>query len=249
VVVDYWTAGNVGQVPGGMIDHYRIPKKVFYTFRSNWTGAVPDTFVRGLTPTRVDLVADLTTITADSTDLTVVVASLRDAAGRCAHVARSVTLTLTGPADCFDTLTRTTIAGKIGWVLKSRNTAGTIIAIVTSSGLTPDTVVITSVVPDNSPLPFIWPPTGIADRGVGLFSEKATAVFQNNRSIMIVFSHSFSEKATVSLLTMQGRKALCREVHGVSSTVLDTRSLACGVYYLNITAENAAVTKKIMVTR
>ena len=248
VFIDYWTPGNVGNEPMGMIDHYRIPKKVFYTFRSNWTGAAPDTFVTGLTPTRVQLDADLVTITADSTDITRIVASMRDASGRCSHVARSVTLQLSGPVDCFDTLTRTTIAGKIGWVLKSRNTPGAIIAIVTSSGLTPDTVIIISIAPDNSPLPFIWLPTGIADRDVRLFSEKSVAVFQNNRSITIMFPHSFREKAAISLLTMQGRKVLRREITGTSSTVLNTRSLGSGVYYLNITVNSAAVTKKIVVT-
>jgi beta-galactosidase len=151
-------------MPMGVLDEYRIPKKAFYMYRTSWMGTAADTFVVGITPTRVQLDADLTTITADSTDITRIVASLRDPSGRCAFAARSVTLTLTGPADCFDTLTRTTIAGKIGWVLKSRNTTGAITAIVTSSGLTPDTVIIISTAPDNSSLPFIWPPTGIAPR-------------------------------------------------------------------------------------
>ncbi|MBN2187938.1 MAG: T9SS type A sorting domain-containing protein [Chitinispirillaceae bacterium] len=247
VFIDYWTAGNVGQVPMGMVDHYRIPKKVFYTFRSNWTGAAADTFVRGLTPTRVDLVADLSILNADSTDLTVVVASLRDAQGRCAHAARSVTLQLTGPVECFDTLTRTTIAGKIGWVLKSRNTAGVIRAIVTSSGLTPDTVIINSVTPDNSPLPFIWPPTGIADRGAGMLSEKSVAVFQNRGSVTVMFPCSSREKASVAILTLQGRRVRFCEVDGRNSAVLTTQSLGGGVYYLRVTVNGAAITKKIVV--
>jgi len=53
----------------GVLDEYRIPKKSFYMYRYNWTGAPYDTFVVGSTPTHIQLDADLTTITADSTVL------------------------------------------------------------------------------------------------------------------------------------------------------------------------------------
>ena len=204
---DYWTPCNVGNHPMGFVDHYRIPKKVFYTFRSNWTGAAPDTFVIGITPTHVQLDADLTTLNADSTDITCVVASLRDDGGRCAYANRAVTLAVTGPADCFDTLTRTTIAGKIGWILKSRTTPGTITATVTSNGLTAGTVTIRSASPDTSALPFIWPAQG-AIRRAPVLSEKNISVLKKDGAIVVRFPHSFDKQPLISLASAQGRMVI-----------------------------------------
>jgi beta-galactosidase len=229
--VDYWSP--VQDYPMGVVDEYRIPKKSFYLFRYNWAGTAQDTFVVGITPNHVQLDADLTAITADSTDITRIVASLRDAQGRCAFVARPVTLTLTGPADCFDTLTRTTIAGKIGWVLKSRNTAGTITAIAGSSGLTPDTVIITSTAPDNSPLPFIWPPTGVAHRIVSAGADCRISMKQNGRFVMIRFSSPGAAGTQVSLLNVQGRTAAGPvDAAGRSAVTIDAKNLPSGCYFL-----------------
>jgi hypothetical protein len=220
--------------PMGVLDIYRIPKKAFYTFRTNWMGTAPDTFVVGITPARVQLDADLTTITADSTDITRIIASLRDAQGRCAFVARSVTLALTGPADCFDTLTRTTIAGKIGWVLKSRTTTGTIRAIVTSSGLPPDTVVINSVAQDNSALPFIWPPTSVAYGGfTAAGADHWIHVRQNGRFIAVAFAAPCAAGTQVSLLNVLGRTAAGPvDAAGRRAVTIDAKNLPAGCYCL-----------------
>ena len=133
-------------------------------------------------------------------------------------------------------------------MLKSRNTTGVITVIGTSSGLTPDTLTLYSMAPDNSPLPFIWPPSGVADKAVRILSEKSVSVFQEKGLVTIMFPHSFREKTAISLLTVHGRKALCREIEGTSSAVLNTRQLGSGVYYLKISANGASVTKKIIVT-
>jgi len=244
---DYWTPCNVGNHPMGVVDHYRIPKKVFYTFRYNWTGTAPDTFVTGITPTHVQLDADLPAINADSTDITCVVASLRDASGRLAYANRGVTLALTGPADCFDTLTRTTIAGKIGWVLKSRNIPGTITATVTSSGLTDGTITIRSVAPDNSALPFIWQAESVT-RGSTPLTDKTIKVFKKVGAIVILFPRFFEKQSLLSLSTVQGRRVVRQTVAGGSPAVLTTRSLGMGLYYLTISGNGAVVTQKIMVT-
>ena len=228
--IDYWSP--VQDYPMGVLDEYRIPKKSFYLFRYNWTATAQDTFVVGLTPTRVQLDADLTTITADSTDIVRIVASMRDASGKCAFTARSVTLAVTGPADCFDTLTRTTIAGKIGWVLKSRNTAGTITAIATSTGLTPDTVVITSTAPDTSSLAFIWPPTSVAYGAVAAGAGGRIAVRQNARTITIAFPSPCAAGTQVSLLNVQGRIATRIDASGLRTAVIDAAGLPAGCYFL-----------------
>ena len=247
--IDYWSPCNVGNHPMGVLDHYRIPKKVYYTFRTAWNGGADDYPAVGLTPSKLKVEADVTALVADSTDLSRVIVSVRDASDKCVWDARSVTLQVTGPANMFDPPTQTTIAGKIGYILKSTNTPGPITLNATASGLTADTLTITSAAPDNSALPFIWTGSGIVDNAARTYSEKSIDVFQNNRFITVIFPRLFKGKAVISLLTMQGRKALSREMSGARSNVIDTRGLGAGMYYLTIAAPHYSVTKKIVVSQ
>jgi beta-galactosidase len=228
--VDYWSP--VQDYPMGVVDEYRIPKKSYYLFRYNWVGTAQDTFVVGITPTHVHLEADLTTITADSTDITRILASMRDANDRCAFVARACTLSLVGQSDCFDALARTTIAGKIGWVLKSRNTTGTITAIARSGTLTPDTVVINSVAPDTSALPFIWTPSSVAYAAVAAGADHRISVRQKNRLITIAFASPCAVDTRVLLLNVQGRTAARIDASGRTAVVIDAAGLPAGCYFL-----------------
>jgi beta-galactosidase len=247
VFVDYWTPNNVGNHCMGVLDHYRIPKKVFYTFRSAWTGEAADTFFTGTTPTHVQLDADLTTITADSTDITRIVASLRDASGRCVYDNRPITLSLSGPVDCFDTLTRTTIAGKIGWILKSKNRTGTITATATVSGLTPGTVTIQSVARDNSALPFIWPGNGIVLNKKEFFTEKTVRIRYSGHTIRVEFTKPVESSVKLSLVTPQGKTVYRQDCNAAVSTEIPIRSLGAGIYYVMFGVKNPAVIKKIVV--
>jgi hypothetical protein len=247
--IDYWSPCNVGNHPMGALDHYRIPKKVYYTFRTAWNSGADDYPTVGLSAAKLKVEADLTTLNADSTDLSRVIVSVRDASDKCVWDARSVNLQVTGPANMFDPPAQTTIAGKIGYILKSTNTPGTITLTATATGLTQGTLTITSKAPDNSSLPFIWTGSGIAGNGLCPFIEKSIAVFQNNRFITVMFPGSFREKAVISLLTMQGKKVFDREVTKKTSAVMNTRMLGAGIYYLNIEAMGTSVSKKIVVTR
>jgi beta-galactosidase len=235
--VDYWSP--VQDYPMGVLDHYRIPKKAFYTFRANWAGTADDNFAIGLTPTKVQLDADLAVLTADSTDITRIVGSLRDASGKCAFVARDIMLQIAGPVDCFDPLTKTTIAGKIGWVLKSKNTPGTIRVTGTSGGLTPDTISITCTLPDNSPLPFIWPQSGVDRRGNTVSSRAVLDVINKAGRIVISFVAPGNVPARISFCDMQGKMVSCRVTEDRSRSIVDTRGIPAGIYFLKIGNETA----------
>ncbi|MBN1130890.1 MAG: hypothetical protein JXA71_18015 [Chitinispirillaceae bacterium] len=235
--VDYWSP--VQDFPMGVLDHYRIPKKAFYTFRANWAGTADDHFVVGLAPARVQLDADLVTLTADSTDITRIVGSLRDARGACAFAARSVALQIAGPADCFDPLTKTTIAGKIGWVLKSRNTPGTVLVIASSSGLTPDTLTITCVAPDHSPLPFIWHQSPIARRSPARAPRPVVEVINGAGRVSISFGTPGDVPRVLSLCTMQGKAVACRMSRHGARMIVHAREMPHGIYFLK-TGKNTA---------
>jgi len=113
--IDYWSPCNVGNHCMGVLDHYRIPKKVYYTFQTNWrTGVTDDYPVVGLTPAKVQLEADVTNLVADSTDLSRIIGSIRDASGKCVWSSAPIVFTVEGPADVFEgnPVTENAIAGK-----------------------------------------------------------------------------------------------------------------------------------------
>lgn len=234
--VDYWTPCNVGNHPMGVLDHYRIPKKVYYTFRTNWTGNADDYPVTGLTASAVALEADVTTLVADSTDLSRIIGSIRDESGRCVWSSAPVTFEVAGPADVFEgtPVTRDAIAGKIGIILKSRKTPGTITVTATSPDLQPATLTLESVAADTSPLPFIWSGNGIGPHGPDAREKRPFTVRCSRNAIVIAFGTALTGRERVLLLNVQG-KALSFPVKrcGTSITV-STSGMANGYYFLRI---------------
>ncbi len=229
--VDYWSPAQ--DYPMGVLDIYRIPKKAFYTFRFNWTGAADDNAVAGMTPTRVRLDADRSTLIADSTDITRIIGSLRDATGKCAFGSRNITLHITGPVDCFDSLTKTTIAGKIGWVLKSKNASGTVKVIASSAGLSSDTVSIACESPDNSSLPFIWQPNKIAAFPSHFCKSAISMIRQTPSGIVVQVIPSGDPKTVVSLTAANGKTVARVTVANQSYATINLRTKSAGIYILS----------------
>lgn len=241
--VDYWSP--VQDYPMGVLDNYRIPKKAFYTFRSNWTGVADDNFVEGTVPVSVRLEADLESIIADSTDITRIVGSLRDTEGRCSFSSQDITLQLHGPADCFDPLTKSTVAGKTGWVLKSRNSPGTVTIIGTADNLLSDTVTVECVPPDATPLPFIWPTSNITLPSRDVRKDGISRIYQQHGTIVIVLAGPDTKRPAVSVMTIRGQIVPPTTGINGSNSIITLQNIATGIYFLKI---GGTIAKKLIVT-
>ena len=251
-LVDYWTPNNVGNHPMGVLDHYRIPKKVFYTFQSNWnSGAADDYPASDRMPAKVQLEADITTLIADSTDLSRVIGSIRDASGKCVWSSAPITFSVAGPADVFEgsPVTRSAIAGKIGIVLKSKRTPGTVTITAASEGLEPATLNLAVAAIDGSPLPFIWDENNIGrQRTLRRMVQKPVIGF-SRQTIRVSFSTPLTGDESVTLMTMQGR-SVALPFHAQGTTMfLSTKGIAGGCYRLSVKNGGAGLTKTIVVTR
>jgi beta-galactosidase len=249
VLVDYNSDCNVGTHPMGILDQYRIPKKAYYTFQTNWTSTAADYPVRGATPASLKIEADVTSLVADSTDLSRIIVSARNSSGQCAWSYAPVTLQVTGPATVFDTVApRKLKAGKIGYILKSTNTPGTITVIASSPGLTPDTLTLTSSAPDFSPLPFIWPATRTL-----LFTGPATAgnitVRQMSRGIFVTFPTAIAEKCAISLVTLQGKVFSCPMAKSAFCIEIPTGEIPAGFYLLKVKMQDQTVLKRVVLAK
>ncbi|MBN1129299.1 MAG: beta galactosidase jelly roll domain-containing protein [Chitinispirillaceae bacterium] len=250
VFVDYWSANPGLSRPMGAVDHYRIPKKVYYLFKTNWTGAADDYPANGLTAAKVALSADVTALVADSTDLSVVVATIRDANNRCVWTAPNVTFNVTGPVDVFEgnPVTRAVVAGKIGIVLKSRLTAGTVAITATSGTLTAGSLTINVTAPDHSSLPFIWPETGVAGRTKSA-AAPAFSLKQAGQSLWLVFEDKSTLPDRVFLTNLMGKTVLCQASNAGLKIRIDTKTLGNGLYRLCAIKGDNRITRTVLLTR
>jgi beta-galactosidase len=229
----------------GIVDMMRVPKHAYYMFRENFTGVANDYPVSG-TATRIDLTADVTTLDADGSDVSLLTAADRNAGGACINEVRSITFTVTGPATLFGSATKSTVEGKINAMIKSTMTTGQIRVIAQSSGLTPDTVyintraVVDSLDPSTSFVNIIQRPAVVRNQ-----SPIVPVLRRNAHGLLIDFGRS--PVARAALTTIAGRvvasgnlseKSACLPINGVSK----------GVYILIMTNDlGARITKPFVV--
>ncbi|MBN1309171.1 MAG: beta galactosidase jelly roll domain-containing protein [Chitinispirillaceae bacterium] len=242
--IDYWSPFM--DHPMGVLDHYRIPKKAYYTFRSNWRSGTADDYpVAGAAPTSIRLEADLTTLVADSTDLSRIIGSFRASDGRCVWSSQNINFQVTGPVDVFEgnPATRAAVAGKIGIVVKSRNTPGTATVTATSGSLTAGTVTLKIEAPDNAPLPFIWPTTNALN---GRHTRTSAFDFAFSQGVGTIHIRVPGPVADIALITMEGKRIVCPVASTGSAMTLDTRKVGPGVYALII---NKKMIKTLLLSR
>jgi len=249
VFVDYWSANEGLSHPMGVLDHYRIPKKVYYTFQKNWTSASDDYPTTGLTAAKIRLDADVTSLVADSTDLSRIIASVRDNTGKCVWAAHNVTFQVFGPCNVFDDIGKpiTTIAGKIGIILKSTNSPGAITVIASADNLASDTLHLTSSLRDDSPLPFIWSESGVIGNAPAL-PQGHISIVQTGERLQITAPLKNGETINVGLRTLQGRAVNCALKGKGPVFVVQPSPAARGIYIVRVKAGALETVKKIVLT-
>ncbi|MBN2189114.1 MAG: beta galactosidase jelly roll domain-containing protein [Chitinispirillaceae bacterium] len=257
---DYWSGWM--QHPMGVVDHYRIPKAVYYRFRKYWTPThIPsETPVPDLTVTDLRLDSDMGSLTADSTDVAIITASFRDSNGVCVDTRSGpddsipVTFTVNGPADYFGPATVKAFAGKCALIIKSRNTPGAITVSASATvpatmlSLASDPVIINAVPADTSSLPFIY---------ASVLERPQTTAFRNvlvrqARNSLIVRFPSLAETAFgIVLVNARGQSMTCPVRTAGTTLTIDTRRLATGYYFLAIGKNGTGgnLTKKVFIAR
>jgi beta-galactosidase len=249
---DYWSE-FMKDKPMGVVDHYRIPKAVYYLFRKYWTGVESETPVPDLTPAILQLDSDNEVLICDSTDVAIITASFRDEAGTCVDTKSGpndsipVTFTVTGPADIFGDPVVKAYAGKCGLILKSTNTPGTITVTASAPDLPESApVTIVSQPADESLLPF----SGVVSvtHGKSIPMLRRLAVKQSGKHIFVLFPSVQNVKDKISLYTTLGKKVSCPTVFKGTAVAIDTGNLSAGCYTLSVEGGNHFA-KKIMLLK
>ena len=247
----------------GVVDHFRIPKAVFYLYRKYWTG-VPDSVpVPGLTPATLRLDCDTNSLIADSTDVSIITASLRAADGRCVdntNVGANtdtilVIFNVSGPANYFGGDTAKLFGGKAGFMIKSTNTPGpiTISATALANGkeltanLVSTPLTIQSIQADTTSLPFLTP---VLQRGVAKTALDKVSIRQIKNSVIVSFPDKTVTGWKVRFATINGDVIDCPVSACPAGLSIATKRLATGYYVLRISNKAAGtITRKIVITK
>jgi len=146
----------------GVVDRFWVPKGAYFAFQKAWAGVSPGS-VAGPAPdypsttgtaTKIDLEADTTNLQANGSDVSIIVANLRDAGGTCIAQNCNITWTVTGGATLYPgtgftgnltTVTDSALGGRATVLLRTTTTAGPITVTATSScGLPEASIDLTS---------------------------------------------------------------------------------------------------------
>jgi beta-galactosidase len=232
---DYSGQGN--RATHGVVDMMRVPKYAYYMYRQKYLGTAPDYPVSG-TATKIDLTADVTTLDADGSDLSLIKAALRDASGACINVVKPIQFTVTGPATLFGDASKSTVEGKINALVKSTTTAGQISITAQCSGLPDAVVTLTSrsVVDSLDPA---TPFTNVSYRpAASVKQSRITPVLRRTaHGLIIDFGRGSSARAV--LATINGR-AIATRRESEASSIMTIPEISKGVYILMITDESGA---------
>jgi Beta-galactosidase/beta-glucuronidase len=229
----------------GLVDRLYIPKNVYYMFKYTLKGGATDYWTNG-TPTTIDLKADLTTLRADGSDISQIVATLRTASGACVQPSAGCNITFTAsPAGCVSALysghstsptsgnpvTCAVEGGRAGVLLRTSRTAGAITVTAASScGLTSAsaTVNLTSTTVSESFASPVFPQQP-AQHLQEIEASKRLAVSYTGKGAVIIFPPG-AEK-TVCLLNCQG-KTVAAFTLKERKILVDRHSMANGIVYV-----------------
>jgi hypothetical protein len=241
--MDYVSIGSqIGRE--GIVDRLYIPKNVYYMFRNNLLGTAPDYWTNG-TATQVDLKADLTNLRADGTDISQIVATLRNANNQC--VQQSCTITFTAsPAASITALysgesvapvsgnpvTVTVEGGRAGILLRTNRTPGAITVTATNScGLPSATVNLTSTAVSETIPALGWDGSSA---NYGMFPQSGNVRLRlktvyTRKGIELSFPSGVDK--TVRIVDCRGKTVAAFTLKNGASSFVDGNVTASGVFY------------------
>jgi len=157
-IFDYGSQMGTTYIYTGIVDYFRIPKRAYYWYRNTYAKVAPPTWPTAGTAAGVKLTASTTTLTAvDGTQDVWLLVTVVDSSGK--PISNNVTITLTVTSGPGEFPTGTSITFTPGTAKPASDIAildgqaaiefrtyysGTSVITATSTGLTSDTVTITS---------------------------------------------------------------------------------------------------------
>jgi beta-galactosidase len=228
----------------GIVDRLYIPKNVYFMFRKNETGAATDYWRNG-TATKIDLVADLTTLRADGSDVSQIVATLRNANNQCVQQNCSITFSASPGASVValypgdsaakssagNPVTVQVEGGRAGILLRTNRTPGNIVVTATSScGLPATTVNLTSIAV-SEPIPTLsWETVSVSPFSY-LQSGEALRLKTAYTGKGIAISFPSGAQKTVGIMDCRGKTVASFTLKNGIPALLGRSITGSGIFY------------------
>jgi hypothetical protein len=240
--MDYSSGRNtVGRE--GVVDRLWLPKQAYFAFKKALTSAATDYWTTG-TPTTIDLKADLTTLRADGSDISQIVATLRNASGACVQPSTGCAITFTASPtgsvralysghsvtpDSGNPVTCGVEGGRAGVLLRTNRTASSITITASGCGLTAATVNLTSTaVSENFPTSVVYQEP--ASHAQGIEALKQLIMSYSGKNAIVNFP--VGAEKTVRLLNCQGRTIAAAMLKDGNRIVVDRSAMENGIVYV-----------------
>ena len=230
----------------GLVDRLYIPKNVYYMFKNSLTGGATDYWTNG-TPTTIDLKADLTTLRADGSDISQIVATLRNASGACVQPSSACNITFavtsgassvammytgnsTSPTSGASSVVCGVEGGRAGILLRTSTTPGAITVTAASAcgGLTPATVNLTTTQVTENITTALAPQSLTGFIGADA-SKRVELAYVGKMAIM---TFPVGADKTVRLLNSQGRTVATSTLGMGNKISVDGGKLGNGILYV-----------------
>ena len=246
----------------GIVDRCYLPKNVYFMFRKNLVGTATDYWTNG-TATQVVLTADLTSLRADGSDVSQIVATLRNANNQCVQQNCTITFTATPGASVAalysgesvslttgNPVTVTVEGGRAGILLRTTRTPGSIAVTATNScGLPSATVNLTSSAASN-PIPALpW----------NVVSSRQNSHMQTGDALRlkavctgkgIAISFPSEAERTIQIFDCKGRQLLAiKGASGSSVEEIDLTRFGNGAFLYKAVSGSAVCEGKTIISR
>jgi hypothetical protein len=215
----------------GVADNFDIPKTMYHYFAKKWNPSYIADYARPGTPTKVDFKADTNSLPADSVNVFLLTAALRDGSNHMISATCNVQFTLSDPTKgiIFGGNTVAALGGLAAAFLRTSKSSGTftVTAAASCNSLPSQTVTLTTTaVPAET---YVESQTGIQP-SAGKAKMKILALTASHSSRGIIFLCPRSA-GRLQVIDCRGRTVFSQDVRSGASLLVSRNNLGAGLFY------------------
>jgi hypothetical protein len=216
----------------GVVDRLDVPKVMYWYFRQKWTGLAPD-YPRPGTATKIDFQSDTNSLPADSVNVFLITATMRDAAGhQISSDSGQVQFTLSDPTKgiIFGGNSAKAYGGKAAAYLRTSKSAGAFTVTATypsKSSISSATINLTT----SAVSPEVYIDQVSAIKSPARISIQPGKLAMNSGAMGFTFRCPASSAGILKIIDIRGRAVFSSAVLNNASVYVKKISLGAGTFY------------------
>ena len=228
---DYNSSWNPGAAQG-IVDPFNVPKTLYYYIAKKWNSSYVTDYPRPGTATKIDLQVDTTSLPADSVNVFLLTAAMRDVNNhQISSDSCDVQFTLSDPAKgiIFGGNNVKALGGKAAAFLRTTKSPGTF--TVTASYTCRTTIPSQSITLTTTAVPpEVYIREGTGTNRIPFAKALAGRLTVSSTSTGFVFKYPASSDGILTIVDIQGRMVFSSAVHTTTSVFVRRMFLGAGMY-------------------